>query len=94
MAYRSPGMEVDVTGLLRGHSSAIMARIMLKYGLIMAQKFRWCHKLPLPPRTPGVPGTGGHASPVLGSGWESAENQLRGLASNRASQNEAPGLTE
>jgi hypothetical protein len=28
--------------------------------LIMAQKFRWCHKFPLPPRTPGAPGTGGH----------------------------------
>jgi hypothetical protein len=48
---------------------------------IRAQKFRWCHKFPLPPRTPGAPGTGGHASPV-GTEWGSAKNQLRGLASN------------
>ena len=49
--------------------------------LIMAQKFRWCHKFPLPPRTPGAPGTGGHASPV-GPEWGSTKSQLRGLASN------------
>jgi hypothetical protein len=42
---------------------------------------RWWHNFPPPPGTPAPPGTGGGAS-SMGPGWESAKNQLRGLASN------------
>jgi hypothetical protein len=56
--------------------------------LIVAQKSRWSLVsrgviIFLPPLgTPGAPGTGGGACSSMGPGWESAKNQLRGLASN------------